>query len=125
LTRKDCLERLVQGRIGRIALSLRSMPTILPVAYAVDVDRVVIGGATLAPVLDIVYRNVVTFQVDGFDARPEDGWSVSITGIAHPLGPPPGTHPPGHVGPPAAAIPLDLMQGIRLGAGWAVHPTPG
>lgn len=120
LSRDDCLSRLLGSHRGRIGLSLRSLPTILPVSYAVEEGGVVVTAMAAAHVLSAVYDNVVTFQVDDVDARTDERWSVSVTGIARPAGPGAG-HPPlgGQAGrstvvPLAAAIPIAMMHGVLL-----------
>jgi len=121
LSRDDCLSRLLGRHRGRIGLSLRSLPTILPVTYAVEGDGVVVSTMATAHVRSAVYDNVVTFQVDDVDARTEQRWSVSVTGIARPSGP--GAGDPWSVGGPAvrspvvplsASIPTVMMHGVLL-----------
>jgi len=122
LPRDDCRIRLLGGRRGRIGLSLRSLPTILPVTYALEADGVVVTTMAVATILDAVYGNVVTFQVDDVDTHRDEQWSVSVTGIARRTGP--GGDGPGPIGGPdgrsavsrlSAFIPTDLMHGVILG----------
>jgi hypothetical protein len=125
LTRHDCLVKLASGRFGRIAVSLQSLPTILPVAYAMDDDEIVVTTTARPPVLSAVYNNVVTFQVDDAEGRSGDRWSVMVTGIARPFLP----FVPAKAdwsSPPVALrarIPVTLMQGIRL-VGCHLDPIP-
>jgi hypothetical protein len=84
LSREDCLSRLATTRAGRIALSMRSLPAILPVSYCLDGDDVLVSAAAKPHVLAAVYDNIVTFQVDDVDPESGERWSVSVTGIARP-----------------------------------------
>ena len=40
LTREECLALLATAEIGRIAISARALPVILPVRFAMDGDRI-------------------------------------------------------------------------------------
>ncbi len=122
LAREACRSRLLGGHRGRIGLSLRSLPTILPVTYTMAGDGVIVTTMTTGPAPGTVYGNVITFQADELDARTDERWSVSVTGIARPL--PPDTDDPDPVAMPdgrstvfplSAFISTDLMHGVLLG----------
>ena len=82
LTREECLALLATAEIGRIAVSARALPLILPVRFAMDGDRIVIAthdGTTL----DAATRDtVVAFETDGPSGHSTVGWSVHVNGIA-------------------------------------------
>lgn len=82
LTRDECLALLATAEIGRIAVSARALPIILPVRFAMDDDRIVISthhGTTL----DSATRDtVVAFEADGAAGDSPFGWSVHVNGIA-------------------------------------------
>ena len=84
LARSDCISRLLTSQVGRIALSIRSLPMILPVSYRLDRDDVLVSTVAAPHVVACVYRNVVTFQVDDVDFESGERWSVSVTGLARP-----------------------------------------
>jgi hypothetical protein len=83
LDRDECLRLLGRATLGRIACSFNALPTVLPVNFRVDGDRILVrtGRGTK---LDAATRNeVVAFEVDDFDPTYHSGWSVVVTGIAH------------------------------------------
>jgi nitroimidazol reductase NimA-like FMN-containing flavoprotein (pyridoxamine 5'-phosphate oxidase superfamily) len=85
LTETECLNLLSQSDRGRIAITVAALPTILPVRFALDGDRIVLStgpGTILARATD---RNVVAFQVDGVDPDSGEEWSVSLIGVAEHL----------------------------------------
>jgi Pyridoxamine 5'-phosphate oxidase len=75
----ECWELLATTSVGRIALSLRALPAILPVQYYLD-------GRTLAVCLghrDLPERAlnaVVAFAADAIDPQTRSGWSVQVQG---------------------------------------------
>jgi uncharacterized protein len=86
LSREECLELLAGATLGRIGVSARALPLVLPVNFCVDGDRIVLrtGAGTK---LDAASRHaVVSFEVDDIDPLFHSGWSVVVTGIAAPLG---------------------------------------
>jgi nitroimidazol reductase NimA-like FMN-containing flavoprotein (pyridoxamine 5'-phosphate oxidase superfamily) len=82
LTHEECLALLASAEIGRIALSARALPLILPVRFAMDGDRIVIAthdGTTLA---SATRDTVVAFETDGAASDGHVGWSVHVNGVA-------------------------------------------
>lgn len=85
LSREECLSALGGQALGRIAVSERALPLILPVNYALDGASIVFrtrqGG-----LLDRTCRNtVVAFEVDNYDRDTGVGWSVVVIGVANVL----------------------------------------
>jgi nitroimidazol reductase NimA-like FMN-containing flavoprotein (pyridoxamine 5'-phosphate oxidase superfamily) len=82
LARDECLRLLASGAIGRIGISRAALPTVLPVNYRLDGERIlVITGS--GSQLDLALRNaVVAFEVDDFDTADGSGWSVVVIGFA-------------------------------------------
>jgi len=81
LAREECLELLASVRIGRVGFSAGALPVILPVAFALEEQAIVVrvrGGSQLH---GAIRDAVVAFEVDGAD-RDEGGWSVAVTGVA-------------------------------------------
>jgi len=87
LTEAECYERLATATIGRIALSWRALPLILPVRFELlGRTVVVLAGAdtTLAHATD---RTVVAFEAEGPAGAVEPVWSVAARGLATHHGP--------------------------------------
>jgi uncharacterized protein len=77
----ECLRLLASTTVGRVALTRKALPVILPVNYAVDGDTVVIRtrpGSLLASSRE--RGVVVAFEVDELDRQTCSGWSVLVTG---------------------------------------------
>ena len=77
----ECLRLLASTTVGRVALTSKALPVILPVNYAVDGDTVVIRtrpGSLLASSRE--RGVVVAFEVDELDRQTCSGWSVLVTG---------------------------------------------
>jgi hypothetical protein len=76
---QECWELLASASVGRIALSIRALPAILPVQYYLD-------GGTLAVCLghrelpDRTLNAVVAFAADAIDPQTRSGWSVQVQG---------------------------------------------
>ncbi len=82
LSRDECLRLLALTTLGRVGFTQGALPTVLPVAFRMDGERILVRtvrGGTLAGAL----RNaVVAFEVDDVDPVRHSGWSVSVTGVA-------------------------------------------
>ena len=131
LDRTECVRLLETRSLGRIAISVDALPTILPVNYAMVGDDQVVIRTRRGTRLSTATRNaVVAFEVDEFDDTSGDGWSVLVRGVAREVqpdtAPPPGTT----VWPWQDAsdtrlvgISLDLVSGRRLGLRAAAQPS--
>jgi uncharacterized protein len=122
----ECLQLLSSARIGRLALSVRALPVVLPVNFALAPDGIVIRTGAETKLDQACDHAVVAFEVDGFDAITETGWSVLVQGTATVLSAPAELHDVTLLGlapwgnPHADAfvkVGLDLVTGRRLG-GW-------
>jgi nitroimidazol reductase NimA-like FMN-containing flavoprotein (pyridoxamine 5'-phosphate oxidase superfamily) len=82
LDRAECLRLLATAGVGRIAISARAMPVILPVHYVLDGDDIVVRthrGSTL----DLATQGaVVAFEADCVGPGADLAWSVLVTGKA-------------------------------------------
>lgn len=121
---EECLRLLATVTLGRIALSSGALPTVLPVNFLLDRDRIVVRTLRDSK-LDAAVRNaVVAFEVDDFQPTCGSGWSVVVTGVAQEV-----TEPdevarlssmPVHQWPTVraderlVAIPIELVTGRRL-----------
>src|SRR5208282_4649793 len=76
----QCWELLASASVGRLALSVRALPVILPVQYCLD-------GRMLAVCLghhEIPERSlngtIIAFATDAIDPVTRSGWSVQVQG---------------------------------------------
>jgi len=82
LTRDECLAFLASADVGRIAISTRALPLILPVRFVMAGDKIVIS-TWIGTTLDAsTHHTVVAFEADGPSSHSSVGWSVHVNGIA-------------------------------------------
>lgn len=80
LSERECWELLATASVGRLALSIRALPVILPVQYYLDGGRlaVCLGHRELPErALD---ETIIAFAADSIDPVTRSGWSVQIQG---------------------------------------------
>ncbi len=82
MTRAECLELLADARVGRIGLSVDALPVILPMAFGLLGDDVVIRAGWGAKLDAAVLDRVVCFEADGSFSPGDVSWSVLVTGRA-------------------------------------------
>lgn len=83
LTSTECLELLREVTIGRVALSHRALPLILPVHFRLDdAGRIRIAAAPGSTLHHATAGNVVAFEADGPAGSVEPTWSVVLHGVA-------------------------------------------
>jgi uncharacterized protein len=126
LSEKDCLQLLRSAAIGRLALSVRALPVVLPVTFVLLPDAILVCTGAETRFDQACDQAVVAFEVDGFDPATQTGWSVLVQGTATVLTAPAELHEATRVGltpwgnPHADSfvkVGLDLVTGRRLG-GW-------
>ena len=82
LDRADCIRLLRTVSLGRIGITAGALPTILPINFRVDGDRILFRTG-VGTKLDAATRGaVVAFEADDIDPMYHSGWSVVVTGIA-------------------------------------------
>ena len=122
LTRDECLRHLAAGSVGRVSLSSRAMPAVLPVRYRLVEDRILFWADPHDHPAAIDDGTVIGFQADDIDPVLHEGWSVMIVGRASHVRQPEavaaleeGT-PRGwaEASGPLVALSLDLVDGRRL-----------
>jgi hypothetical protein len=80
LPERECWEMLATASVGRLALSVRALPLIVPVQYYLDDHRlaVCLGHHELPErALD---ETVIAFAADSIDPVTRSGWSVQVQG---------------------------------------------
>ncbi|MFE9602740.1 pyridoxamine 5'-phosphate oxidase family protein [Streptomyces hokutonensis] len=88
LEHAEALRLLGSISLGRIAFTLRALPTIRPVNHVLDHGDIIIstdkGSALAVHAEESDGRGVVvTYEADAVDPRTHLGWSVMATGYAH------------------------------------------
>ncbi len=133
LSEEDCLLLLGSASIGRLALSVRALPVVLPVNFALLPDGILICTGAEARLDQACDQAVVAFEVDGFDPITQTGWSVLVQGTASVLTAPAELHDATRVGLAPWGTPhgdsfvkvgLDLVTGRRLGSWYWARGLP-
>jgi len=89
LTLDECVARLGEHRVGRLALIVDEFPLIVPVNYRLVIlpgrhwiaIRTRRGGMIERAGIE------VAFEIDGFDEARREGWSVVVRGTLHHVDP--------------------------------------
>jgi hypothetical protein len=105
LTAAECMRRLASVSVGRVALSHRALPAILPVHFHLADDGIVVrtrAGTTLHRSTD---GTVVAFEAEGPAGAADPEWSVVVHGLA--------THRPSR----ADGVPLTIVIGVQAVTG--------
>jgi uncharacterized protein len=82
LNRAECLSLLRDESVGRVGVSVGTLPAIFPVNYAMDEEDIVFRTGPGTKLDAAVRNNVVAFEVDGIDRNSATGWSVLAQGTA-------------------------------------------
>lgn len=82
LSRSECLRLLDSQRVGRIGITRRALPMILPVNYLLVGDHIVFATVTGSKSLAVAHEDVVAFEVDRIEQADRSGWSVLVVGVA-------------------------------------------
>jgi uncharacterized protein len=82
LSRRDCLALLARTQVGRVVFTERALPAVVPVAFAMDEDAIVMCTASGTRLAAAAAGGVLAFQVDDIDATTRTGWSVVVIGVA-------------------------------------------
>ena len=80
LSAEECLSLLRSRSLGRVAVQIGDVPSILPVNYALLDGDIVFrtdpGSKLLAALMNVLFA----FEVDDADVRTRSGWSVLVVG---------------------------------------------
>ena len=68
--------------VGRLGITVRALPVVLPVYFVATEDAIVIRTMMGTKLSAAMAGAVVAFEVDGFDADHRCGWSVLVQGRA-------------------------------------------
>jgi uncharacterized protein len=134
LDRQECLSLLPTVPIGRLVFTVRALPAVIPVNFALDGNEIVVRTARGSSLAAAVRGAVVAFEVDEYDAQTCTGWSVTVTGRAReeddpvqlerlarlPLVPWAGGQREHFI-----LVPVELVTGRRVGGGPLMHSLTG
>jgi uncharacterized protein len=82
MTQQQCLARLQEAPVGRVAVTRRALPAVVPVNYVLAGSSILFRtepGGMLALGCD---KTVVAFEIDELAADGMSGWSVLVVGMA-------------------------------------------
>jgi nitroimidazol reductase NimA-like FMN-containing flavoprotein (pyridoxamine 5'-phosphate oxidase superfamily) len=82
LDRATCWSLVDRQSVGRVAMLRRRRPMILPVTYVLDGETIVYRTAEGSTLVPFGSAEDMAFEIDGFDAERQLGWSVVILGRA-------------------------------------------
>ena len=80
LSERECWELLATGSVGRLALSVRALPVIVPVQYYLDGRRLAACLGHHALPERALDQTVIAFAADSIDPVTRSGWSVQVQG---------------------------------------------
>lgn len=130
LERDECLQLLARATLGRIGVTSGALPTVLPVNFWLDGDRIVILTGEGSKLMAATRNAVVAFEVDDVDPMYHAGWSVVVTGVAREVTDPddlaalrraPLTRWAPRGNGRVVAISTDMISGRRIAAGQPRH----
>jgi len=84
LPEAECLRLLAGERLGRVAITVRALPVILPVRFALDGDEIVFRAPSGGVLAEATRHAVIAFEADGSEPG-GSSWSVLATGLARHL----------------------------------------
>ena len=80
LDRDECLRLLAEASLGRVGFTSGALPTVLPVSFRLDGDRVLVRARRGSRLGRALRDAVVAFEVDDYDRVDRSGWSVLVVG---------------------------------------------
>jgi uncharacterized protein len=134
LDRAECIRLLRTVPLGRIGITTGALPTILPINFRVDGDRILFRTG-VGTKLDAATRGaVVAFEADAIDPMYHSGWSVVVTGIAREVADSDDratyTTPRWAPGQSERLVEVSIdeisgrrLDGFQLQSGWALHDS--
>ena len=80
LTTNDCWLHLRRSSLGRVAVTVASLPEIFPVNFCIIDDDIVFRAGEDTKLYSATTNAVVAFEIDEFDLENQSGWSVLAVG---------------------------------------------
>ena len=82
LTETEAMTLLRTGSVGRVGITIESLPAIFPVNFGVVDDAIVFRTAPGSKLNAALRGATVAFEVDDHDRADRSGWSVLVVGRA-------------------------------------------
>jgi uncharacterized protein len=82
LTDEQALQLLAGGEVGRVGITIGSLPAIFPVNYRLIDGAIVFRTAPGSKMSAATEGAVVAFEVDDYQLADRSGWSVLVVGRA-------------------------------------------
>ena len=82
LSRSECLYLLASVSVGRVGLSSRALPAVLPVNFALLDGEVVFRTVEGTKFHAAAAGRVLAFEADGYETDGLSGWSVLVVGVS-------------------------------------------
>ena len=80
LDEEECLRLLASREVGRIGVTVRSLPAIFPVNYRMIDGAIVFRTSHGTKLAAAVSNAIVAFETDEYDTVERTGWSVLVVG---------------------------------------------
>jgi pyridoxamine 5'-phosphate oxidase-like protein len=80
LTEWECWKMLATASVGRLALSVRALPVILPVQYYLSDRRLAVCLGHHGLPERALDETIIAFAADSIDPVTRSGWSVQVQG---------------------------------------------
>jgi len=80
LSEQECWELLATASVGRLALSVRALPVIMPVQYYLDGRRLAVCLGHHGLPEQALNAAIIAFAADSIDPATRSGWLVQVQG---------------------------------------------
>ena len=80
LSERECWELLATASVGRLSLSVRALPMILPVQYCLNGRRLAVCLGHHGLPERALDETIIAFSADSIDPVTRSGWSVQVQG---------------------------------------------
>lgn len=82
MSAEECNDKLASTPVGRVAFISEGDVTVLPVNYRFHEGMIVFRTASGSKLEAAARHAAVAFEIDGWDANTQTGWSVLVKGTA-------------------------------------------
>ena len=110
----ECRRLLRTARVGRLAFTDGALPAIVPVAFSLDEEGVLIPASEDNRVVAAVRGSVVALAVDTYDVGTRTGWGVTVVGHARVIAHYRSAAPAPSTGRCSIVVRMGLLRGWRM-----------